>query len=523
MAALAQVRDQFGDQRWRLNNLYWITDKEGVRVPFRTNWAQEALFDDLHYLNLVLKARQLGFTTFIQLYMLDVTVFYPDTRCGVIAHTKDDAEAIFRDKIKFPYDNLPDGIKAAVPIVRDNTTTMELANNSIIRVGTSLRGGTLQYLHVSEYGKICARFPEKAREIATGALNTVQAGQVAFIESTAEGQEGRFYEMCDSAQSHARMGGRLTPLDWKFHFFPWWKEPAYTLDSEGVVIPPTLAKYFHKLAGQGIALTAGQRAWYAKKLETQKEDMKREYPSTPQEAFEASVEGAYFGTQIADAELAGRIGVFPALRQYPVHTVQDIGVGDANTIWFFQIVPKGIRVVGYYENSGEGMPHYCAHIKAEFDREREDEEGTFKWKPGRHWLPHDAKVREWGTGLTRVEQFKKAMGVMPDLVPDHYVEDGIEAAREVFGICLFDEEPCADGLKSLRNYRKEWDEERACWKDKPRHDWASHGADGYRYLAMSYREMVVKVEKKAPPPKGIRDMTFNQLMGQQRKQFSGRV
>lgn len=516
MAALAQVRDQFGDQRWRLNNLYWITDKEGVRVPFRTNWAQEALFDDLHYLNLVLKARQLGFTTFIQLYMLDVTVFYPDTRCGVIAHTKDDAEAIFRDKIKFPYDNLPDGIKAAVPIVRDNTTTMELANNSIIRVGTSLRGGTLQYLHVSEYGKICARFPEKAREIATGALNTVQAGQVAFIESTAEGQEGRFYEMCETAQSHARMGARLTPLDWRFHFFPWWKEPAYTLDPEGVTIAPTLAQYFHKLAGEGVTLTAGQRAWYAKKLETQKADMKREYPSTPTEAFEASVEGAYYATQIADAELAGRIGVFPAHPELPVHTVQDIGRSDANAIWFFQVIPGGgVRVVGYYENSGEAMPHYCAVIKRMFK-----DNG---WKPGSHWLPHDAKVVEWGTGLTRVEQFKAAMGVMPKIVPDHYVEDGIEAAREVMGLCEFDQEPCADGLKALRNYRKEWDEERGCWKDRPRHDWASHGADGYRYLAMTYREIRKDEPKQVVRPKGIRDMTFNQLMGQQRKQFSGRV
>ena len=152
------------------------------------NWGQEQLLDELHYLNLILKARQIGFTTFIQIYMLDVCA-------GVIAHTQSDAEAIFRDKIKYPYDSLPQAIKTACPIMRDNTTTLELGNNSSLRVGTSLRGGTLQYLHISEFGKICAKYPEKAREIVTGALNTIEAGQMAWIESTAEGQEGRFHEL----------------------------------------------------------------------------------------------------------------------------------------------------------------------------------------------------------------------------------------------------------------------------------------------------------------------------------------
>src|SRR5690606_37796486 len=124
----------------------------------------EELLSGLHYLNINLKARQLGFTTFIQIYMLDMAVFYPDTRCGVIAHALDDATVIFWDKIKFPSDNLPDQIKAANPIRKNNTTELELANNSVIRVGTPLRSGTLQFLHISEFGKICAKMPHKARE-----------------------------------------------------------------------------------------------------------------------------------------------------------------------------------------------------------------------------------------------------------------------------------------------------------------------------------------------------------------------
>jgi hypothetical protein len=216
-AASRAAIDQFSDWRWRLNNLYWIVDKEGRRVQFRMNQAQELLFDEMHHMNVILKARQRGFTTFIQIFMLDACLFNDNVRAGTIAHRLDDAKTIFRDKIKYPYDNLPEGIKQARPIVRDSADELLLSNNSSIRVSASHRSGTLNYLHISEYGKLCAQFPEKAREVRTGALNTVHAGQVVFIESTAEGQEGHFFELCEAARAKQRMGSILTPLDFKFH------------------------------------------------------------------------------------------------------------------------------------------------------------------------------------------------------------------------------------------------------------------------------------------------------------------
>lgn len=475
------ILNKFQDQGWRLNNLYWITDKEGRKVKFETNWAQAQLLKDLHFLNLILKARQLGFTTFIQIYMLDICIFHPDTRAGVIAHTKDDAEAIFRDKIKFPYDNLPDQIKAASPIVRDNTTTLELGNNSIIRVGTSLRGGTLQYLHVSEFGKICAKYPEKAREIITGAINTIEAGQVAWIESTAEGQEGRFYELCESAQSKARMGSKLTELDWKFHFFPWWKEPSYKLDPRGVVIPESLQRYFTALANEGIQVSPEQSAWYAKKMETQGADMKREYPSTPKEAFEASVEGAYYGTQMAKAEETGRICNVPYESNIPVETWWDLGMGDQMAIWFVQRFKREIRAIDYYANSGEGLAHYAKIIR--------DKPYVYS----RHIGPHDIEVRELGTGKSRKE-VAEGLGLKPfETAPKLEVDDGIEAVRNLLGRCWFDEKNCADGIKALKAYRKDWDEDRGVWLSKPRHDWASHPADAFRTGAVARDPVAPKV------------------------------
>lgn len=489
MSALKkQAVDQFSNWRWRLNNLYFITNKEGKRVKFVMNWAQESLYNDMWYLNTILKARQLGFSTFIQLFLLDACVFNRDIRAGTIAHNRDDAQAIFKDKIRYPYENLPEGLRNAVSIIKDNATELELSNNSSIRVGTSLRSGTLQYLHISEYGKLCAKFPEKAREVRTGALNTVQAGQIVFVESTAEGQEGHFYDLCENAKSKQRMASELSPLDFKFHFFPWWKSPEYSLQigSSGMAIPADFQAYFNKLRDtHTINLTDGQKHWYVKKAETQLGDMKREYPSTPEEAFEASVEGAYYSEQMAKAESEQRIGLFPADKNFPVHTAWDIGYGDETAIWFFQILPSQIRLVHYIEASGEGMPYYLDQLQVCATK--------CGWTYSSHYLPHDIRVHEWTNGLTRIEQMiaecnKRGLGKVIK-VPNHYVEDGINATRQLLGICQFDAGPCSTGIKALKNYRKEWDEDHGVWKDKPRHDQYSHGADAFRSLAMIYREL----------------------------------
>jgi hypothetical protein len=489
--------DQFSDWHWRLNNLYYIQDKTGRKTLFRMNWAQESLFDAMHYLNLILKARQLGFTTFIQIFMLDACLFNSNVKAGTIAHTLGDAETIFKDKVKFPYDNLPDQLRGAISATQDSAKVLEFANKSSIRVGTSLRSGTLQYLHISEYGKLCAKYPEKANEVRTGALNTIQAGQVAFIESTAEGQEGHFFDLCEAAQSQARMDSKLTALDFKFHFFPWFKQSEYSLDPDGVVISQEHETYFRKLSDQGIELTPGQKAWYAKKADQQGEDMKREFPSTPKEAFEASIEGAYYGDAMAKAEAQGRVGAFKAHEGLPVHTVWDIGVGDLNTIWFFQITPARIRLVGYFQGSGEGMPYYVENM-ARLATER-------SWTFGNHYLPHDAKVQEWGSGRTRVEQLQdgvpvegKLFKIFPIVVPRNAVDDGINAVRAILPICEFDQADCSEGIKSLKSYRKEWDENLGTWKSTPYHNWASHGADAFRGLGMVYRDL--KPPAQAPRP-----------------------
>lgn len=477
-AVFKSTVDQFSDVRWRLNNLYYITDKSGKKVRFELNWAQVALLDNLHYLNAVLKARQLGLSTLIQILMLDACVFNSNVRAGTIAHTRDDAEAIFKDKAKYPYDNLPDGIKQRVPALMDSARQLSFANNSSLRVGTSLRSGTFQYLHISEHGKICAKYPDKAKEVRTGALNTVQAGQFIFIESTAEGQGGDFYDICQTAETALRRGTKLTPLDFKFHFFPWWQEPQYTLDAKGVEIGDESRRYFAELeTEQGIKLSPEQKAWYVKKADTQKDDMFKEYPSTPEEAFKAAIEGAIFGKQIMQAEREGRVTRVPHDPALMVNTWWDLGRSDAMAIWFWQQAGQELHFIDYIEHTGEDIDYYVLKLQ-EKQRER-------KFVYGRHSWPHDGGHIRLGHRGKSLQEIAYDMGLQAEVQPRYDIAPTITRARLILPRSWFDAEHCETGLKAMRNYRYEWNEEHSVFRTEPLHDWASHGASAFRCGAMA--------------------------------------
>jgi hypothetical protein len=319
VAATAQLNeDQFFDPLWRLNNLYTIVNEKGQRVPFRLNTAQEQFAKGMHGMDIILKARQLGFTTFYCLFMLDACVFYKDISAGVIAHNINDANAFFRNKIKFPYDQLDEGIRNANPATTDAAGSLAFQNNSNLRVGTSLRSGTLQYLLISEYGKICAKFPDKAKEVRTGALNTIQPGQNVCIESTAEGREGHFFNLVKGSRNRQIQGLPLRQMDFKFHFFPWFEDPKYIADPSEVAVSEKHADYFDDLEAKlNITLTPEQRAWYILKEAQQEDEMSREFPSTPDEAFEAAVQGAYLAKQMLKVRQQKRICRVPVETSLP--------------------------------------------------------------------------------------------------------------------------------------------------------------------------------------------------------------
>ena len=227
-----RLREGLKDRRWRLENLYYIKDKYGRKIKFKLNWAQKELLDGLHPLVIIPKARQLGITTFFCILFLDHCLFNRNINAAIIADRYVSAKSIFQDKVKFAYDNLHPLIKIIVPAFRDSANEMRFGSGSIFKVSTSLRSGTNQLLHISEFGKICRQFPHKANEIITGALNTVAAGQFIAIESTAEGRAGHFAEMVRVAQAKQIKGEKLGQMDYKLFFFPWYREIAYRLDKE---------------------------------------------------------------------------------------------------------------------------------------------------------------------------------------------------------------------------------------------------------------------------------------------------
>lgn len=470
------------DPLWRINNIYSIVTDEGQIVRFHTNDAQEELYRNLWYLNVVLKARQLGFTTFIDLLGLDTALFNSNHSVGVIAHSLEDATKIFRNKVETPYKRLPMALLTARPLATDTSKELVFANGSSIGVGTSMRSQTLQFLHVSEFGKISRKYPDKAQEIVTGSFNAVKAGQFIFVESTAEGRDGYFYRMVRQAQKRVEKGDRLTELDFKLHFFPWHKHPGYRIAADGISMPQDLHDYFAMLAADhGIRLDQEQQAWYAKKLELMQDwdDLKREHPSHPEEAFEVANEGVYYRRQLSKMRQQGRIRPnIPVLPGVPVHTFWDLGRNDTTAIWCAQRVMHDWRFVKTYENRGEDITHYVRWLyRAEHD-----------WTVGNFYLPHDAETAHVSTNKSVVDVLldMKVPAAQIIVVPRiDRIKDGIDATRRMFPTAWIDEEGCAEGLAALENYQAKWDDKLGQWKDEPLHNAASNLADAFRQWGQS--------------------------------------
>ncbi|MDG3577134.1 terminase [Rhizobium sp. YJ-22] len=480
---------QWSDRRWRLENLYYIQDKHGNVVLFKLNEAQRKLLDEMHYLNIILKARQMGFSTFILLLALDCCLFNSNFAAGLVADTKTNAQKLLA-RIKFAYERLPAEIRRNVALKSDNTVQVEFDNGSGVEVGVSLRSGTFNFLHVSEYGKICAKAPDKAKEVKSGTLNTLAPRQLCFIESTAEGRAGDFYDKTQTARAVLDAGRALGDLDYRFHFFAWWQDPTYMLD-EAVLITVEDDAYFESLRKEhGITLTYGQKWWYAAKKVEQGDDMWKEFPSTPDEAFKAAREGAYFGKEMRALRLLKRIGNFPFVPKIAVNTFWDFGQGDNQTIWLHQSVAGEDRFVGYFEDSGMGLGHYFNWLE--------------KWAAQRgavwgvHYAPHDVDHRRHTATSGKAETIKTMAAdlgyrfVTVERSPNK--QNSIQAVRSKLPGCCFDEAGTAPGIVHLENYSRDWDDKLGVWRGHPRHDEHSHGADGFMTFTDGYKPQKPKTD-----------------------------
>lgn len=434
-------------------------------------------------MNVILKARQLGFSTFIDIFILDFLLFNREKKAGIVAHTLDDAKSLFETKIKFPYDNLPGWLREQIKTTTDSKTEVGFENGSGVKVGTSLRGGTFNILHVSEFGKLCHKFPEKAKEIVTGAFNTIDAGQIIFVESTHEGGKGgHFYDLCK--KSMGCQGKEETALDFRFHFFPWHMDSGYVIE-QPVTYDQEVLDYFDKINTEdGVVLSEPQRAWYQKKWNTLGFSIYQEYPTTPPEAFMVEISGAFYSKQITKLRQFGQITNVPYDDSLPVYTAWDLGL-DCTSIIFIQISGREPRIIKYYENDDIDFKHYV-HVLNDFDK---------KYQPiwGKDLLPHDGKRRSLVDTQTTVHSILERMGRKVERVDINLASLmlGIEYVRQMLPMFLIDKKEAERLVDVLEGYRQGWNEKMNCWNGEPVHDWASHGSDALRVFCVAIKHGLV--------------------------------
>ncbi|WP_225616686.1 terminase [Variovorax sp. 38R] len=482
------------DPEWRLFSgcLYKIMVKgddaeegepaESFVLPFKPNGAQRRFLRRLWHRNLILKARQLGFTTLIAILWLDHALFNADQRCGIIAQDREAAEAIFRDKVKFAYENLPEEIRQRFPLARDSAVELLFAhNNSSVRVATSMRSGTIHRLHISEFGKICAKYPEKAQEVVTGSIPAVPKNGILVIESTAEGQEGEFFDIAKRAQA-LHFGHRvLTVRDYRFHFYAWWQEPNYTMDPGLVPITVEQHEYFERIEEEmACKIDMGQRAWYVATQQAdfpgKEERMWQEYPSTPDEAFQVSTEGNYYAKDMVKLRKRGGITAVPVL-DLPVYTFWDIGNKDGTAIWFMQELRGEARFIRYYEEHNEDLRHYAAQLK------------NTGYLFGAHFLPHDADHKRLGdfNHSTRDQLQALLPGHTFFIVPAiTELMSGISMTRKHLKGAWFDQEGCKQGMERIQGYKKKFSRSENRYLDQPdKSNGCTEAADALRQWAQA--------------------------------------
>lgn len=200
-------------------------------------------------------------------------------------------------------------------------------------------------------------------------------------------------------------------------------------------------------------------------------------------SYEIIAEGSYYAKLLAEADQDERIGRVPYDPILQVYTAWDLGIGDSTAIWFAQVTGMECRLIDYYETSGVGLDHYASVLRSK------------PYAYAEHLLPHDVMVSDLSTGRTRLQTLA-SLGINARALNRDSVDDGINAVRNLIPKCWFDAKRCEDGLDKLRLYRREYDEKLRTFKERPLHDFASHAADAFRYLARGLPELTTSRERQ---------------------------
>jgi len=510
--ALAVLAKNLMSKWWRINNLYHIRDKDGVRMILKCNYAQTNVLKKYkHNKKIILKSRQQGISTLYVAYLLDDCLFKDGFMAGIQSYGRDESAKLSKRAL-FMWTELDPLIKEylGVTLATSNSNGLSFSNGSELKVG-NFRGDTLQSLHVSELAKISIKYPDKARELKTGAFQAVSINSKISIETTAEGDTGLFVDIWKKAKAVELSGRPLTPLDFQPIFLPWIYDPDCNLtydvprttevDKHLEHVMPMMAeelsinlivdersnskKLFNEdysEDNEDLVLTTTQRNWLESKFDELGDDFNQEYPATPQLAFSSSVQGTYFGHQLKRIRKENRIGDYPYNPKYPVYTSYDLGVNDEMVLLYAQVYESKIFIIGEYHNSGYGIPHYVEHTKS-----LPYHKYTFTI------LPHDVEVTEMSTGRTRRSKFIE-LGVRKlKVLPRLSFQESIEVGRDLLDSPnTFIHYDCINLISALQNYRKKYDAKLDAFMSIDVHDIHSNYGASLRYLGQGLSKSIVR-------------------------------
>jgi len=386
VAQLIADPDLIGNKRWRMDNLYWIITKdvESPKALFCMNRAQRHFFENYlnpddpsrrYYRHILVKSRQLGFTTFIDLWILDEVLFNTNREGLVIAHTLGDATEIFDRKVDYAIRNMNEEVKgASFKLVRNSAKKIqvvidygpEMGSTSSIQVSNSGRSGTYFYVHISEFAKLCLAYPKRAAEVETGTFPAVPFDGSIFIESTAEGMAGRFYEIFNEAWPSR---DKITPMKsrvmFKPHFYNWQYDDTEMAKITEIIPVAEMemgeidfAEYQKDHNLSDVEITYYYMKWLqagGKNSTDAVNKLKQEFPTTVEEAF-LSTGQAYFPTAKVFAMMQKVVnGTRGELTRDETGEVkfQEFSAGN------FEVIEKPIRGMRYVigGDTAEGLAH----------------------------------------------------------------------------------------------------------------------------------------------------------------------
>lgn len=515
-----ELTKNLASRQWRLENLYSIKTKEEGVQPFVPNWGQRRVWAQQTqrraYRQAILKVRQLGMSTGTIYYNLDDALFRPNGKvdCGII----DITEVKGRDKVRIAkdayrwmadpsfsrYPELGKLVHSEIKTTTDNASHIAFSNGSRVRTAMSFVGETLQRLHVSDAGKIAYEDPERTGEIQETFESMPMRSHIMMEGTHKGGQAGFFYDICQEALETVpnETTGHVLPLEWDFVFLEWFSHPDYEFkpeDIEGRKLDEKTIYYFSELKDRyGIELPDTRKHWWEFKSKTLKKEMAVQYPSVPQEAWAAPVEGAFYGDIIDTLRIDGKIRDYPVHTERPLFACFDIGYTDYTSIWTFQQIGHEFLWLDYYQNSGEQVPHY-ADVLRNLERVLGKTYACLL-------LPHDG-AHGGITGLTAEETFRREgfeTVVIPRAPQMDEVMTDINHGRTILERSFFhkrcDERRLVDGKEQpsgigyLSAYRRKVVQSGAVITERPVHDDASHCADSFRTFLRAHRLKIMDTQ-----------------------------